>query len=346
MTGAVVEEGGDRPGNMQNGSIIVIGASAGGVEVLRELVSGIPRDFPAPICIALHIPAHGVSYLPEILRRAGKLPARHPEIMERLSPGTIYIAPPDEHLVVQQGFVELSHAPRENHSRPSIDVLFRSAAQAFGERAVGVILSGTRDDGALGLRLIRMRGGYGIVQDPRDALFPGMPESALAIAGADSVLPARDIPTALRTIVGGAWGGFVREPWLDESVLDPLAISEAVTTRPSVFSCPECGGVLWEHDSGNISAFRCRIGHAYAPESLFEAQDESAESSIRMAVRVLEEQSDLAGRLELRARSQKKEVVANRFARERDEAARKADILRRLIEQVRRPANVDAEGVA
>lgn len=155
--------------------------------------------------------------------------------------GPIYIAPPDEHLVVRKNHVELSYAARENHCRPSIDVLFRSAAVAFGKRTIGIILSGTRDDGALGLRLIRTRGGIAIIHDPREATFAGMPESALAIAGADFVLPVREIAGNLRKLVETIRrsAGNRRSHAPLYMALDPTSAVGASTLRPSVFSCPD-----------------------------------------------------------------------------------------------------------
>src|SRR5262249_3161219 len=147
--------------------IIVVGASAGGVEALMQLVSCLPPDLPATLFVVLHLPSHSSSALPQILRRHGQLSAVHPEDDEAFVPGTIYIAPPDHHLMLNGGHrISLTRGPRENSHRPAIDPLFRSAARAYGSRVVGIVLSGTQGDGTAGLQAIKMRGGVAIVQDP------------------------------------------------------------------------------------------------------------------------------------------------------------------------------------
>ena len=165
------EEGIEMPGH----DIVVIGASAGGVEALSQLAHLLPGDFPGSIFVVLHLPAHGPSLMPQILTRRGKLPAAHPSDGEEILPGRIAIAPPDQNLLLEDGRMRLVRGPRENGHRPAVDPLFRSAALAYGRRVVGVVLSGTLDDGAAGLAAIKQRGGIAIVQDPSDAIYPGMP---------------------------------------------------------------------------------------------------------------------------------------------------------------------------
>lgn len=182
---------------MTNPYLIVIGASAGGLETLRELVAGLPAEFPAPIAIVMHMAPESPGLLPEILTRAGRLTARTPRHGERLQTGRIYVAPPDYHLLVEPGRLRLSKGPRENRFRPAIDPLFRSAAQVYGPRAIGVILSGNLDDGTAGLWAIRQLGGIAVVQSPEDALFPSMPDNALRHVRVDHVLPVAQIPALL-----------------------------------------------------------------------------------------------------------------------------------------------------
>ena len=164
-------------------------ASAGGVEALRAFVSWLPEDFAAPVLVVLHITPTGPTVLPHILSRAGPLPARHPEDGEPLAGGVILVAPPDRHLAVADGRARLLASPPERGHRPSADVLLRSVAAAFGEAGSGAVLSGTMDDGAAGLAAIRLAGGLALVQDPAEALFPGMPRAAIAQADPQLVAP-------------------------------------------------------------------------------------------------------------------------------------------------------------
>src|SRR5438552_8176200 len=158
--------------------IVVIGASAGGVEATAEFVRGLPADLPASVFIAVHTPASLPSRLPNILGRAGRLPVRHAKDGEEIVRGSVYVAPPDRHMVLEPGRVRTIPGPRENRARPAIDTLFRSAAHAYQRRVVGVLLSGVLDDGTAGINTIKQHGGCAIVQDPRDALFPDMAENA------------------------------------------------------------------------------------------------------------------------------------------------------------------------
>jgi two-component system, chemotaxis family, protein-glutamate methylesterase/glutaminase len=187
----------------QHRDLVVIGASAGGVEALKSVVAGLPPDLPAAVCIVLHISPDSPSALAGILRRAGRLPCRPAEDGDALAEGEILVAPPDRHLVVEDGRVHLTIGPRENHHRPSVDALFRSAALQRGEDVIGVILSGMRDDGTAGLAMIKSRGGATIVQDPADALYCGMPSSALEHVAVDAVVPSAAVAGAIAAMVNG-----------------------------------------------------------------------------------------------------------------------------------------------
>src|SRR3954453_12976053 len=181
--------------------IVVMGASAGGVETLAELAAGLPAEFPAAIFVVLHLLPTGNSVLPEILDRAGPLPATSAESGDEIERGRIYVAPPDRHLLLASGGIRLTHGPRENGHRPAVDPLFRSAARAYRERVIAVVLSGSLDDGTAGLRLVKRMGGATVAQDPEDALYPSMPASAVTNGAADLVAPVRDIPALLCDLV-------------------------------------------------------------------------------------------------------------------------------------------------
>jgi len=169
--------------------IIVVGASAGGVEVLQTLASTLPADIPATLFMVMHFPSWARSELPHLLLRSGPLPAVHPQSGERFEHGKIYVAPPDRHMLLEEGKVVLWRGPKENRYRPSVNALFRSAAVSYGPRVTGVILTGALDDGSAGLWWVRRHGGFGLVQDPAEALFPDMPLNALQYV--DSAYTAR-----------------------------------------------------------------------------------------------------------------------------------------------------------
>ena len=276
--------------------IVVIGASSGGIEALRVLVGGLPPDFPAPICVVLHTSPQSPGVLGRILANAGELPAATAVNGMMLRPGHIYVPPPDHHLLVEPGRLCLGRGPKENRFRPAFDPLFRSAAQTYGPGAVGVILSGSLDDGSAGLRAIQQLGGIAIVQDPRDALFPGMPANALRHVAADYVVPIAEMARVLQEAAARDVAANPVEAPKDIDVEVAIAKEDPAVDRrvqriaePSVFACPDCHGVLLELKERGILRFRCHTGHAYSAESLLVALDEGIENAIWSAVRAAEE---------------------------------------------------------
>jgi two-component system chemotaxis response regulator CheB len=324
---------------MRDHDVIVAGASAGGVEALQTLVAGFPADLPAAVLVVLHISPTGRSMLPRILERAGPLPATAAKDGELIEHGHIYVAPPDYHLVVDRGRIELSRGPRENRSRPSIDVLFRSAVLAYGPRVVGVVLSGSLDDGVAGLRAIKSRGGLAMVQHPADAIFDGMPRSAIEAVDVDYVLPVAEMPPVLsqlaREPVDAAKGAppskqLKEEVEMSEIELDLMHNSHH-PGKPSAFGCPDCGGVLWEIEDGNLVHYRCRVGHAFGPESLLAAQSDDIEDAMWVALRALEERESLARRLKTRAEELRQTLAVPRYEEQIKETHGRAEVLRRLL---------------
>jgi len=184
--------------------IIVIGASAGGVSALRTLVAGLPHGLKASLFIVLHIPASRPSELPLILSYTGPLPAIHPAEGEMIEQGKIYVAPPDHHLIIEEGYLHLGTGPKECLVRPAANVLFRSAAQRYGPRVVGVVLTGFGQDGTNGLLTIKRYGGVVVVQDPDDALVPCMPQSALANNHIDYIIPLLSMAPLLVRLVSSS----------------------------------------------------------------------------------------------------------------------------------------------
>jgi two-component system chemotaxis response regulator CheB len=299
--------------------LVVIGASAGGVETLQRVVSRLPGDFPAAVCIVLHIAPDAPSLLARILARAGPLPCRAARAADPLRPGEILVAPPDRHLVVEDNSVYLSVGPRENGHRPAVDVLFRSAATAKREHVIGVILSGTRGDGALGLAAVKSCGGAAIVQDPAEALYAGMPSTALAHVAVDAVVPSDLVAEKIVAMVTG------QDPPPKPGLSTPTETSQPRDTasgEQSTTICPECGGVLTERSEVGTTVWECRVGHRYSPEGLIDAQGLDVEAAMWAAVRALEDRSRLLERMADRFEGRGQGRSARSF-RVKAEAARK-----------------------
>jgi two-component system, chemotaxis family, protein-glutamate methylesterase/glutaminase len=316
--------------------IVVVGASAGGVEALRSLVSELPRDLPAAVFVVLHVAATGNSVLPSILSRAGELVACHPDDGEEIQHGRIYVAPPDRHLVVHETTMGVQGGPKENGHRPAVDPLFRTAAEHHGPRVVGVVLSGTLDDGASGLRLIKEAGGLALVQDPDDAMYESMPRSAIAYAHPHAIVP---VPV-LGRMIGEVAGTYAEQE--EDAMAGVSAEGGSRDTmdedpqpgRRAAFACPDCGGGLWELDVGGLLRFRCRVGHAFSEASMLERQSDALETALWTGLRVLEERAALAHRLSNRLESRGSTTTARRFERQAAEAEEHAVNLRELLESM------------
>src|SRR5262245_54921304 len=274
---------------MAHRDIILIGASAGGVQTLAELVRHLPRDLPATVFVVIHLAPFGSSSMPAILSRSGRMPALHPRDGDPISPGRIYVAPPDHHLVIKPERVRISRGPSENGHRPAVDVLFRTGAQVYGPRVVAVVLTGNLDDGTAGLAVVKRHRGTAVVQDPKEADYPGMPQSAIASVNVDHVLPLAEIAPLLVDLVDQPLPHHVEPPVKenDMGIKEKLEQGEDPEGRgvPSALTCPECGGSLFERDESGLVHFRCRTGHAYSPESLLAKQTEMLEASLWAAVR-------------------------------------------------------------
>jgi two-component system, chemotaxis family, protein-glutamate methylesterase/glutaminase len=321
--------------------LVVIGASAGGVEALMKVAGALPRDFAAPVVIVLHIGAEGPSVLPQILARSGPLPVQEACDGELLQPGTIYTAIPDHHVLVDEDkTLRLVKGPRENRHRPAIDPLFRSAALAFRSRCIGVILTGTLDDGTAGMLAVKKGGGVAIVQDPADATYPSMPQSVLDFVKVDYVLPLAGIAAKLVECVQTPCATTERTANLEMLkmekkivALDPktLQVDDRPGT-PSAYSCPDCGGVLWEIEDGDdYVRYRCRVGHAFSPETMLDAQSNVLEEALWTAMKTLEESARLSARLAENERKRGHEWLVKRFeTRERD-ARQRAELIRRFL---------------
>lgn len=322
---------------MAGRDLIVIGASTGGVEALSAIVRSFPSAFPASIFIVCHIPPTVRSRLPEILSRVGPLLATHPADGDPFYPGHIYIAPPDHHLLLgDDGRMRLSHAARENLHRPAIDPLFRTAARHYGRRVVGVILTGGLNDGTAGLLAIRAGGGLAVIQEPADAAIGAMPRNAAQVAGADHIVPLADVSPLLVDLIreGDNMGTEnARGDPIEEmpEVVDRDMAEQARNGRGgqvSVFTCPECGGALWQVEESRPLRFRCHVGHSYNGEILLAEQTEALEAALWTAVRTFREKSVLARQLAHRERAEGLAETADRFDEQAEVAERYGSLIR------------------
>lgn len=335
---------------MANRDIVVIGASAGGVEALMRLVSELPADLPAALFVTLHVPPGAPSALPGILSRKGPLPAINPRDGEPIEPGHIYVAPPDHHMLVKQGCIRLSRGPRENSARPAVDPMFRTAARAYGARVVAVVLTGTLDDGTAGMMVVKGLGGTAVVQDPEDAPFRGMPASVLQHVAVDHVLPLAGIPDLLvrltRETISGAGDTPVAEiPDITEVAMSGMnaQLPEPQEGVHAGLSCPDCGGTLWEREEGGFVHYRCRVGHSFGEASLQAEQVGSLEAALWVALRALEENAALSRRMSERMTGRGSPALARRFEEQASDMHRKAEMIRTvLLEDVALPVDLAA----
>jgi two-component system chemotaxis response regulator CheB len=317
---------------------VVVGASAGGVEALVRFVASLPPGFPAAVLVVLHISASGTSVLGSILARAGRLPVATAQDGEPLAAGRLYVAPPDHHLLVADGRVQLTQTPRENGHRPAVDPTMRSAAHAAGGRTAGVILSGSRDDGTAGLLAIKRSGGVAVAQDPEEALYEGMPRNAIEHVDVDAVLRVDDIAAWLQ---GSAFEARAEHHPPGDQLADLHPGGEG--TR---FICPDCGGVLFEHVEGTLVRFACSVGHAYSIEALAGGQGHELENALWAAVRALEDRAVLLGRLAERARGSRQHRSAETFASEAVGVRERSQVIREAISHVHAGADPIAAAIA
>jgi two-component system chemotaxis response regulator CheB len=306
--------------------LVVIGASAGGVETLSRVVAGLPPDLPAAICVVLHLAPSSPSALARILERAGPLPCRSACDGDALRLGEIIVAPPDRHLVIEDGRVRLTIGPRENGHRPAVDVLFRSAATARDGRVLGVVLSGTRDDGAAGLAVIKSGGGAAVVQDPKEALYAGMPASALAHVDVDAVVPSELVADTVAAMVKGEA--------LPPGAGSPTRFGDDPSAGSGVTTiCPECGGVLTEGSQAGVPQWECRVGHRYSRDSLVDAQAQGVEAALWAAIRALEDRRILLERMADQLQSLGQHRSADSFSRRALDASDQARLVRDALAQ-------------
>ncbi len=326
---------------MPTRDVIVIGASAGGIEALSQLMMRLPGDLPAALFVVVHFPATSSSVLPKILSHSGRLPAVHAEDGQMFEPGHIYVAPPNQHLLLTPEGIQLSLGPHQHGFRPAIDALFHSAARAYGERVAGVLLSGGMSDGVSGLGLIRELGGVTLAQDPQEALVPILPENAIAQGVVDYVLPVARLARQLQRLAGQPEHPEPKEvqPAMSEATDEDKAVRRDMSSfanggkleASTLLTCPECGGVMWELRQGQVVQLRCHVGHVYSLDSFLSEQSEALEAALWAAVRTLEERAALYRRI-AHMPDQPQSRVAQRYLKAADECEQNANLLRRLVQ--------------
>ena len=333
---------------MSDIELIVIGASAGGLDGVLTIVRQLPARLPACVIVVVH--NNGRSHLPAILARVSELPVAVPENGDEITPGRILVAPQDYHLLVNGRHLVLHSGPRENGFRPAIDPLFRTAARAYGSRVMGVVLSGALDDGTYGMQVIKGAGGLTVVQHPDEAPIPSMPLSALANVEIDHVMRAAEIADLI--VERAAPRAAKETPAMAEASTpepqDPADQTQVhsmmeIFGPPSGITCPNCGGALWEVRDGQLVRYRCHVGHQFSPEGLEAGQNDAVEGALWSAVRALEEQANLRQRMAERAEVAGLNSVCARFSRAATESHRQAGSIRNLL--FARPASPAPEPV-
>lgn len=323
---------------MPRHDIVVIGASAGGVEALKEITARLSADIKAAIFVVIHVSPSSSGLLPNILNRHSKVPVYSPKDGDPIEPGKIYVATPDRHLVLEEDRVRVVDGPKHNRHRPAIDLLFRSAARHFGNRVTGVVLTGFLEDGTSGLVAIKNAGGIAIIQNPEDAEVASMPRSALLQVEADYCVPLSEIGDLLNQLA--------------ESEVKPMRANfsqngdketAAKNAPPSAFTCPECSGTLWEVNENGEIRYECRIGHSYSLDDVSQAEDENVERSLWMALRALEESAVLEQRLADIAGERKRHHAHKLFTQKAHSRKQHAAILREFLVGAKR-RHSEAEG--
>jgi two-component system chemotaxis response regulator CheB len=318
--------------------IIVVGASAGGIEALRVLAGGLPADLPASLFVVLHTSPESPAMLADILDRSGSLPALSPKDGDRIRPGTIYVAPPDRHLLIEPNLMRVTRGPKENRFRPAVDPLFRSAAQTYGPRVVGVILTGYLDDGTAGLWTVKQLGGTAVVQDPADALVPSMPLNAVTHVKVDYCLPLDEIApllVRLTTEVAKHKGAYPvpKEVEIEVNIAKELKALDAGVLQlgePSNYACPECHGVLLQMKEGTLFRFRCHTGHAYSVESLLADLTEKMDDALWNSIRAFDEGELFMRHMAEHLSHGETDRSAESFLKRADDTKRRANLIRQV----------------
>lgn len=309
----------------------------GGVEALTKLVAQFPEDLPAAIFIVIHVSPHSKGIFAQILDRSGPLMAKTAEDREAIHHGHIYVAPPDYHLLVKQGFIRVIRGPRENRARPAIDPLFRSSAASYSSRVVGVILTGYQDDGTSGLLTVKRCGGIAVIQDPNDAIVPDMPANALENVEVDYCLPISEMGAVLDRL---AREPAKEPPPVSEDIIEEMKITENTigdtSNRSNLgnlvpYSCPECGGSLREMEGDKILRYRCHTGHAYTARALISDKSDTIENALWHALSILGERTNMLSNMARHERVRSRNKSAAIYENRAEESRAHTQSIRNLI---------------
>jgi two-component system, chemotaxis family, protein-glutamate methylesterase/glutaminase len=333
LSGSIMEQ------DQACGRLIVIGASAGGVQALSGLLEALPPDLDAAICLTTHISAHTPSALHSLLSLKTRMPVVPAVDGKPLRQGTIYLAVADRHLMVTERAIRLTRGPKESRARPAIDVLFRSAAICFGSRAIGVILSGMLDDGTAGSWAIKDQQGVVLVQDPAEAQYASMPESVLQHVQVDFSGPvealAGEIVRRCNSVAAASSApiAFQRHELENEIAGEGNALKGGVMElgKVSKYTCPDCHGVLVQIEEGSILRFRCHTGHAFSIKSLLIEVGEAIDNGLWDTIRALEERVLLLRQMSEFAKEQQAIDVAERSYRQAEHIDKHIQTLRELV---------------
>ncbi len=323
---------------MAKQDIIVIGASAGGIPALTELVKSLPANLDASVFIVLHISPYSPGILDRILSKSGPIVATYPADGEVIKRGHIYIAPPDHHLLLEKGNkVAVKKGPKENKFRPSVDALFRSAALIYGPRVIGIILSGMLDDGTSGMWNVKRCGGTAIVQDPLEAMYPSMPNNVIEYVESDYIIPIKEIDEVLIKLVGKK---ATKKPHMTKAEMELLKMEVIIATHDNAFqlgildkgvlttfTCPECHGALVSITEGKMMRFRCHTGHAYTTSTLLAGVTSAVEETLWQAMRALEETNMLLNQISEHYKKVGNVAAAKKFKKKSIEVAKRARVV-------------------
>ncbi len=319
--------------------VIVIGASAGGWDAINILCEKLPGNLQAAVLIVWHISPESQNYLPQMLTKKAKMRVESAVNNRKISEGHIYTAPPDNHLIIEDGSMRVVYGPKENRFRPAIDPLFRSAAYSYGHDAVGVLLSGMLSDGTAGLWSIKDMGGVTMVQDPDEAEFPGMPLNALKNVDIDYKISLSEMVPLLVKLTSEKIDKQDNYEKPDKMGIEIKMISDQRVNDIDVkkigelseFTCPECHGSLWKIEEGSIIRFRCRTGHAYSTQALLEELSLTIEDHIWMSIRGLEENTSLIKYLTAHLHNQEDKEHMDIYIKRAEQTQKYANILRKLL---------------